>query len=216
MKDDQKVWHGSMNMLSKYPWVPWVSHSFSHQSLTCTSSTDWNGCFALEQKRVCNLPIHVPLEVSYPASSHRSKMNWTISHVFCASPSCLRAQIRARVGAQRLVCAHGLVCVKRSGTGGNGCIYIMHRECIFSWPKPLMQQKPPSLSPSSFLFIFPIDSKKKKKKTSLPIFVPTLQTHPLVHLWRRHRDLTAALCRSCRGFAKSCQLCFAAGSQTRS
>lgn len=166
MKDDQKVWHGSTNMLSKYPWVPWVSHSFSHQSRTCTSSTDWNGCVALEQKRVCNLPIHVPLEVSYPASSHRSKMNWTISHVFYASPFCLRAQIRARVGAQRLVCAHGLVCVKRSGTGGNGCIYIMHRECIFSWPRPLMQQKPPSLSPSSFMFIFPIDSRKKKKKIS--------------------------------------------------
>lgn len=123
MKDSQKVWHGSMNMLSKYPWVPWVSDSFSHQSLACTSSADWNGCVALEQKRVRNLPIHVPLEVSFPASSHRSKMNWTISHVFYTSPSCLRAQLRARVEAQRLVRAHVLVCVKRSGSGGNGCIY---------------------------------------------------------------------------------------------
>lgn len=92
--------------------------------------------------------------------------------------------------------------------------YIMHQECIFSWLKPLMQQKPPSLSPSSFMFIFPINSKKKKEKKYLPIFVPTLQTHPLVHPWWHHRDLTEALCRSCRGFAKSCQLCFAAGSQT--
>lgn len=181
---DEDAFQVSLSPLSQSQF--WSPASYVH----VLGWPEWLRCAGTETR--LRLPIHVPL--GRTPSGFRppiQKLQKQFPTSSAPPPSCRRCAYAGFLQGGAVVAVM------------DAC--IMHQACIFSWPEP-PDAAQATILPSVFTWVHFPDHSEKELTYFCCYFA---ETHLLVCLQWCRRDLTAGG----RGFAKSGQLCFAAGSQ---